>query len=61
MSEEDLIVTVNNYCVSNHTMKKKTNRFVLKSYDLVKKSLFCETFCLTNENNFKYELWLTRE
>ena len=61
MTEESLIVAVNNYCITNHTMKKKTSRFILKSYDLVKKSLFYETFCLTNENNFKYELWLTRE
>ncbi|MBQ3214457.1 MAG: hypothetical protein IJB10_05605 [Clostridia bacterium] len=59
--KEDKFVGINNYCLTNHTMNEKINRFSIKSYKSIQKSLFCESFYLTQEKKFKYEMWLLRE
>lgn len=61
MIRKTKVLGVNNYCLTNHTMNEKKNIFSIKSYSNVTKSLFFETFCLTQDKNFKYESWLIRE
>ena len=59
--KENKLVGINNYCLTNHTINEKINRFSIKSYKSIQKSLFCESFYLTQDKNFKYETWLLRE
>lgn len=59
MKEKDFIGGINNYCLTTHTMKERDNFFTLKSYELLRKSLFFENFCLTQDKNKKYQNWLT--
>lgn len=59
MKEKDFIVGVNNYCLTAHTMNERGKLFNLKSYESLKKSLFFESFCLTQDKNKRYQNWLT--
>ena len=61
LEEREFLLGINNYCLNYHTMNDSKENLSFCYYEVVKKSLFNENFCLTNKKTFKYDKWLTKE
>jgi len=63
MKEEKEILSFNNYCITNHTMKVKRKMFNLtEEYTAYKNTLLCyEYYIMSKTNNFNYIKWFSKE